>query len=278
MKLKIRKAVLGYIAAGAVLLAAFLYIRFPGEAVTDWVKAAAQARYPGLGLSIGATRPTIPPGVVFENVTAAPDGRPEASLQLNTLKVRPGGLALLGGKLSLIMTAEGYGGRAAGSIDFSRLLSLKGPVTAGMTLQDVRIEKCTWLRDALAHTVTGTLKGAISFTGVAETLKTGTGTIDFTVTGGSYHLLESFLGIEKIDFSKLEGKASIRNGALKITQLTMTGEKLRGSLKGDILLADDFRDSRIDMNGTIDISMQGINRRVTLNIGGTLGNPQTRLM
>jgi len=43
-------------------------------------------------------------------------------------------------------------------------------------------------------------------------LKNGTGSIDFTVTNGSYQLIESFLGIEKIDFSKVEGKAAFGTG------------------------------------------------------------------
>jgi type II secretion system protein N len=176
------------------------------------------------------------------------------------------------------MAAEGYGGEARGSIDFSRLFSLQGPLTAAVTLRNIRIEKCTWLRAALAHQISGTLKGTVSFNGTAEALKNGTGSIDFTLTNGAYQLLENFLGIEKIDFSKVEGKASFRNGALKITQLTLTGEKIRCSLKGDILLADEFRDSRIDMDGTLDILMQNNSRRMTLNISGTIGNPQTRLM
>ncbi len=64
---------------------------------------------------------------------------------------------------------------------------------------------------------------------------------------------------------------------MKITQLTLNGEKLRCSLKGNILLADDFQESQIDLNGTIEIPMQG-NKRVTLTIGGTLGNPKSRFM
>jgi len=278
MKLKINRAIAGYIIAGIVMLCLFLYLRFPGEALTDYVKAAAAARYPQLLLSIDATKPAFPPGMAFENVTTSPDGRPEATLHADSLRVRPGGISLLGGRLSLLMAAEGYGGELRGRIDFSRLFSLRGPVTAGATLRDIRVEKCTWLREALARPITGTLKGTVSFSGQTEALKNGTGSIDFTLTNGAYQLIESFLGIEKIDFSKVEGKASFRNGALKITQLTLTGEKLRCFLKGDILLADDFGDSRIDMSGTIEIPMQNNSRRVTLTISGTIANPQTRFM
>ena len=81
MKLKINRAIVGYVLIGIVMLGLFLYLRFPGQAVTDYVKAAAAARYPQLLLSIEGTRPTFPPGMAFENVTASPGGRPEAALQ-----------------------------------------------------------------------------------------------------------------------------------------------------------------------------------------------------
>jgi type II secretion system protein N len=125
--------------------------------------------------------------------------------------------------------------------------------------------------------VTGTLKGTINLTGTAEALKNGTGTVDFTLTNGTYPLQEPFLGLDKIDYSRAEGKASFRNGALKVTQLTLTGEKLRCSLKGNILLADDFQASKLDLNGTIELPLLG-NKRVTLTIGGTIGNPNSRVI
>ncbi len=118
MRLKINRAILGYIMAGIVMLCVFLYLRFPGEAVTDYVKAAAAARYPQLLLSIDATKPTFPPGMAFANVTASPGGRPEATLHVDSLRIRPGGLSLLGGRLSLLMAAEGYGGEAEGEYRF----------------------------------------------------------------------------------------------------------------------------------------------------------------
>jgi hypothetical protein len=75
----------------------------------------------------------------------------------------------------------------------------------------------------------------------------------------------------------VEGKISFRNGALKITRLALTGEKFRCSLRGNILLAEKIANSRIDMDGTLEVPGQG-NKRVTINVGGTLGNPKTRFM
>ena len=228
-------------------------------------------------LSIDTVRPSFPPGVTLENVTAGFRGRPEATLHADSLSIRPGWLSLLRGRLALLMAAEGYGGEVRGRVDFSNIFSVQGPLSAEVNIREIRIEKCAWLREALARQITGTLKGSASFSGTAEALKNGTGNIDFTLTNGTYQLLESLFGFDRIDFSKVDAKISFRNGALKITGLTLNGEKLRCSLKGNILLADDFRESQIDLNGTIEIPVQG-NKRVTLAISGTLGNPKTRFM
>ena len=276
MRPKNHRTVVGYILAGVAMLILLLYLRFPGGALTETIKAEA-ARYPGLLLSIDTVQPAIPPGITLENVTAGFRGRPEATLHADSLGIRPGWLSLLRGRLALVMAAEGYGGEIRGNIEFANIFSVKGPLSAEMNIREIRIEKCAWLRDALARQITGTLKGSATFSGAAGSLKNGTGNIDFTLTNGSYQLLESLLGFERIDFNKVDAKVSFRNGALKIAGLTLNGEKLRISLKGNILLADDFRESQIDLNGSIELPMQG-NKRVTLAIGGTLGNPKTKFM
>jgi type II secretion system protein N len=277
MKLTMNRAFAGYILVGISMLLVFLYVRFPGEALRGYAEALAAARYPQTVISIDAIRPSLPPGLAFSGITVAFRDRPDPILHADRLSVRPGGLSLLGGRLTILMAAEGYGGEMEGRVDFSRLLSLQGPLSAAVNLRDIRIEKCAWFREAFARQIAGMLKGSVAFSGTTEAMKNGTGTVDFTLTNGTFPLQESFLGMEKIDFSRVEGKASFRNGALKVTQLTLSGEKLRCSLKGNILIADDFQASQIDLNGTIELPLQG-NKRVALTIGGTIGNPKSRIM
>jgi type II secretion system protein N len=277
MRLRINRAIIGYPLAGIAMLLVFLYLRFPGEALTDYVKAAVAAQYPGATLSIDPIRPSFPPGLALANITVGLRNRPDPLLRVDDLTVRPGGLALLRGRLAILAAAAGYGGEVQGQVEFSRLFSLQGPLTAAVDVRDLRIDKWAWLRELFVRQVTGTLKGTITLTGTAEALKNGTGTVDFTLTNGTYPLQEPFLGLDKIDYSRVEGKASFRNGALKVTQLTLTGEKLRCSLKGNILLADDFQASKLDLNGTIELPLLG-NKRVTLTIGGTIGNPNSRVI
>jgi len=277
MKPLLNRAIVGYVLAGFALLFAFLYLRFPGRDLKDGLATAAAARYPGTAWSIKAVRPSFPPGIALSDITAAFGDRPERVLHADGLTVRPAWLSLLRGRFGFVMEGEGYGGAGTGRVDFSRPLSIRGPLSAAMNIRNVRVEKCPWLRDILASQVTGTLNVAADFDGTREALKGGAGNIEFTLTNGVFPLQGGLLGFERIDFSRIEGKMAYKNGALKVNQLTLNGNKLRCSLKGNILLADDFRESRIDLSGTANIAMQG-SRQMTLTITGTIGNPVARLM
>lgn len=279
MKLRMNWAMAGYVFAGIAMLVAFLFLRFPGEAVKDWVKAIGSARYPQMLLSIDTVEPTILPGLALENITAAFEGRPEANLHADRLWVRPGWLSLFRGRFAFVFTAEGYGGTFKGHVDFTDKFVLQKPFNIEGHFRDIRVDKCAWLQNTLARQITGTLKGSVSFSfsGSSETQKNRTGNIECTLTNGTYTLLERFFGFNRIDFSKVDAKISVRNEAIKITGLTVKGEKFDCSMKGNILLAHDILDSQIDLTATVQLPVEK-NKRVTLAITGTLGNPQTRLM
>lgn len=276
MRPRINRAVAGYILAGIAMLILLLYLRFPGERVAETIQAEA-ARYPGLLLSIETVLPAIPPGITLKNVTASFRGRPEATLRADRFGIGPGWLSLLQGRVALALSAEGYGGDLQGQFEFANPFSVRGPITARMNIREIRIEKCAWLREALDGRITGTLKGSATFSGPVESPKSGTGNVDFALANGTFQLLENLLGLDRIDFSKVDGKVSFRNGALKIAGLTLNGDKIRISLKGNILLADVLPESQLDLNGWIEIQGPG-SKRMMLAIGGTLGNPKTKFL
>jgi type II secretion system protein N len=277
MRVKMNRTLVGYALAGIAMLVLFLYFRFPGEAVKAAVKAAAAARYPDLLFSIDAVGPSVPPGLTFSAVTAAFQDSPEATLHADSLRIRPVATSLLKGRLSLLMDAEGYYGTIRGRVDFARPFSVRGPLSAEANIGEIRIEKCAWLQQIIARRITGTLGGTVSVSGAAETPKTWAGSAEFTLTNGTYQLLEGILGFDRIDFSRVEGKISFRNDALKIMRLSLTGEKLRCSLTGNILFAEPVGDSQIDLAVTLEIPGQG-GKRVALAVVGTLGNPKPRFM
>jgi len=278
MKFKINRAFFGYALAGAVMLLFLLYLRFPGAAIRDYIKASAAESCPDMLLMIDAVKPAIPPGIILENLTAVFRKNPEATVRADRLSIAPGWLSMLRGRVSFLATANVYGGEIRGRGAFSEAFSLRGPFSAAAELKWISIEKCAWLQDLFSRKLSGTLQGSVSFDGATTgALKNGSGNLDLTLTNGTYQLLESIFGIDQIIFNSVDLKVDLRNGALRIAGLTVNGEKLRVTLKGNILLADDFKNSRVDLSGSVELQGQG-GRRIPITIGGVMGNPTMKLM
>jgi type II secretion system protein N len=276
-KLRISRGFFGYLLAGIVMLLFFLYLRFPGDAVRDYLKAAVAAHYPEMLFVIDAVGPVVPPGVRLANLTAGLRGRPEATIHADSLTFAPGWLSVLQGRAAVEMSASLYGGEIRGNAELSNAFSLAGPFLATARVEGVRLEKCLLLQDLIARQFSGTLKLAMTANGVAGSLKGAAGKLDATVTNGTYQLLENLGGFDKIVFSRIDLKMELRNGALRISNLTINGDKIRIVLKGNILLADNLKESKIDLTGSMELQGLG-GRRMPLTISGVLGNPTAKLL
>ncbi|MCL2669480.1 MAG: type II secretion system protein GspN, partial [Syntrophaceae bacterium] len=143
--------------------------------------------------------------------------------------------------------------------------------------EEIRIEEIAWLKEPLSSPLTGRLQGTFQYSGEDKTLRSGTGQLDFTMVNGNYLLREPLFGFDRVDFSRIEGKIGYRNGALQLSQLTLTGERLRLAFRGNLLLAEQWPESRLELTGTIQLTDQG-DRQLRVAIDGTVGNPRARLL
>jgi len=276
-KFRITRSFFGYVLAAVLMLLFFLYLRFPGDAVRDYLKAAAGARYPEALFFVDSIAPVIPPGVSFTNITLAFRERPEATLHADSLTFSPGWLKVLQGKAALKASASLYGGEFRGGGEPAKTFSLEGPFSATGRFEGIKLEKCLMLQSSLSRQFSGTLKGAFTASGVGGPLKNVAGKIDASVSNGSYQLLETLAGFDKIAFSRIDLKAELKNGALKVSNITVNGDKLRITLKGNILLADKIAESRMDLTGSLELQGLG-GRRMPITITGVFGKPTMKMM
>jgi type II secretion system protein N len=277
MRIKINRRIVSYVLCGILIMAALLYLRFPSEAVTQYLVSVVSEHQPDTILLIDAVKPTIPPGLSFENIQMGFRDLPEASIHADKLKVRPDYWNFLKGKSSLVIGADMYEGSLKGSVDVAGFIPARGPVHAKMNIQDISIQKFHFITKRIGRQISGKLTGFLTYNGELNNVLTGSGSMEFTLLSGSYPLLENLFGFDKLDFDKVEAAMDLKNGVLKVSKLKLTGEKVRCLLKGDILLKPDVRNSQLEMTCSIEFPGQS-NKKVTLAITGTLGNPATKLM
>jgi len=85
------------------------------------------------------------------------------------------------------------------------------------------------------------------------------------------------MGIDKLDYSRIDGEMTLQNGTLKIVRMKLTGDKFRAELNGDIALnGADLENSPMELLAAIEIpGQQG--KKISLVINGSLGNPTARI-
>ena len=106
----------------------------------------------------------------------------------------------------------------------------------------------------------------------------GSGVMEFTLINGSYPLRESLMGIDRLDFRRVDAQLNLKNGVLTVSRLKLAGDRISGSLSGDITLnRQDVKASPISLTGSFEMAGQG-GQKISLSLGGTIGNPVVKFM
>jgi type II secretion system protein N len=269
MKKKISKGLALYTLVTLIALVFFLYVRFPDQAVRSYLLDTMTERYPAASLSLASVSPSFPPGLKMANVLLSFKDN-QADVRLESLRVRPRLTGYLVGHSSFAMNAVAYGGVMHGRVNFPNLLPDKIPTSAEIKLENLNLEKIACLKERLGRQIGGKLSGVYTYRGSDSQF-------DFNVQNGTYQLVEKISGFDRIDFSRAEGQITLKGGLLKINKLKLTGDKINLSLKGDIVLNSDFKNSEISLTGTMELAAMN-NKKMPLTITGTIGNAKTKYL
>ena len=266
----INKYKLLYVLFTFLVLGFFLDLRFPGKVVQNYLLDTMAERYPEASLSLASVAMSFPPGLKMENLRWGFKDNPEPLLRLELLRVRPRLLGYLTGHASLATNALAYGGTLRGRVDYLHLVPDKIPASAELKFAGLTLDKITYLQERLGRRISGTLSGNFNYQGDSSRL-------GFEIKNGSYQLLDKLMGIDRLDFSQAEGQIELKGGVLKLNSLKLQGDKINCSLKGDIVLNPDFKNSQISLTGTMELAAMG-NRKISLSITGTIGNARTNYL
>ena len=278
MERKQLKSIALYVLYGLVAAIAFLYLLFPGETVRDYLAARIVENRPGALVSIDAVGPVFPPGVKIDNLTIGFRKNVDATLHADAVTARLALGKLFSGRTAVHTRAAAYGGALTAETVFNRFFYFRGASRTDLKIENVRIEKCTYLQDALNREITGRLSATGAFQGKPSQWTNGTGKVRFTLRNGIYGLMEPLAGISSFNFSRIEGEATLGGGTLTVDRLELTADNARCSLKGQIVLdQNDFKNSQLSLNGHVEARGSLGNRKIPYALSGPLGNPQLTL-
>lgn len=278
MKPNTVKTIAGYALFALAALSVFLYLRFPGRDMALYFASSLSDLNPQANLLIGTVKPAFPPGLHLEKISLQTGDRPAALFQADAMTVKPEYSSLLKDRKILLMTASGYGGMMKARLDSDRFLSIPEPVTARVAFDGIDIARNGYLKERLDRQVTGKLKGTLNFSGSMKDVRGGSGVMELTLLDGSYPLRESLMGIDRLDFRRVDAQLNLKNGVLTVSRLKLAGDRISGSLSGDITLnRQDIKASPISLTGSFELAGQG-GQKISLSLGGTIGNPVVKFM
>ena len=257
---------LAYTIYGMLITAAFLYLLFPSDSAGRYIKSIVTGSNQDIVFSFDSVKPCFPPGISLHDLSVSFKNKPGSTIRADVAKVRPALLDFLSGKRILLLNADAYEGHIKADIGFADRFSGKSHVRVNTTLDKINIGKCAYIKAATGRQIDGRLDGTLLYNG-----SRGTGSVRFTLLNGNIQLLKSIFDFDGLAFDKVEAELTLKNRALKIIRLDITGKQLSGSFTGNIFLDMDIMQSRLAIKG--DLKIPALDRKVSTTLNGTVSRP-----
>lgn len=258
---------------GVMITALFLYILFPSDIVKSRLESGVSS--PDFNLNIASVRPSLPLGIKLINPVIGYMARKDTLFQGETLDIQPNWLSFFGKRTYINLSGRAYGGNYDGRIGLISRDKSFPPPEGKLNFQNIDLSRYGFLQTKLGREITGKARGTIYYDNASDNLQSMVGTIELFLAKGSYSLAEPFLGLNRIEYERGEIKAKLNNGTLLIEKLEIFSPQINCSLKGEVNLAVNLEQSRLNLTGVLEIISKN-KMKTNVTIGGTLANPVSR--
>lgn len=269
MKILKRKT-LWYILYGILITIMFLYALFPADIAKTRMEDAVNAS--GFHLKTDSLRSSIPLGLKMKNVTLSSSSSQDVYFQGDLLDLQFNPLSFFRQRKHISLSGKAYGGNFSGRFGLASLSKVFPLQEGNLTIQDIDLSQYAYFKKLMGRDITGKASGNWMFNKSAD--RGSSGSINLHINKGTSSLAEPFLGLSRIDFNHGEIKAILENDRVKLEKMEFFGSQLDFLLSGDIMLADDFRNSSLNLSGEMIIADKKV--KMKISIGGTLANPVVR--
>ena len=257
---------------GIFITLVFLYLLFPSEMVKNRLEDSINAG--DIIVKSESLHPALPLGIKLKNVTISSASQESVLFQGELLDLQYNLLSFFRKNFYIGFTGLAYEGSFDGRVGLVSLTKVYPPVEVILNFENIDIGKYSLFKGYPGKSFTGRARGTLTYI-TDEATRSASGTLTLFFKKGSYPLAEPFLGVTKIDFDRGEIQAQLKNGILKLEKIETFGPQVNCFLKGEITPAADFKNSQLNLNGTIEIlGKDKVIMKVT--IGGTLANPAIR--
>lgn len=268
----LKKKALWFTLYGIFITLVFLYLLFPSDIAKGALEKAVNSS--DFILKAGSLKPSLPCGFKMKDFTLSSGSSAVTFFQGDLLDVQFNPVNFFQKNKNIGLGGKAYGGKFSGRFNLASFSRVYPPPEGNLKFENIDLGKYVFLKTLLGKEITGKANGNGAYTVRNSADGNFSGTISLLLAKGSYPLAEPFLGLNRIDFDRGEIKAQLESGTLRLEKLHISGQQIDCSLSGDILLADVFKNSRLNLKGEMIISDRKV--RMNITIEGTLANPSLR--
>lgn len=277
-----------YVAYSVAVVVFFLLVLFPSQPLQQMVIEQMALAQPDIELQTGKVRLVFPPGLKLAPVSIAYAGIPV--LRMDQVQLIPSIFSLLSQtKLVGIRGAIGSGelrGQAALIQDAKR-----PQAKMTLNLNHIPIEMLTVAKQWPQYQPSGEINAFIDY----DSRRSGAGgaSVNLEATMASVALNPPLMGLERLEFSRIDSEITLTPRMMQIKHLTATGLQFEGKITGSVIFRQPLGNSRVTLSCTVKpqpafvaehkndligglLASQTVQQRgMVFRISGTLDNPKT---
>jgi type II secretion system protein N len=284
----------GYILYVALVTIILLYFLFPVGEVEEFVDNSVSRVSPRLSFTADRIGPWLPPGLRFVGPKIhVIDKSQSPYLRLDVFYIGPQVLNMLTGGNGFRFNGQAYNGEINGWLEEDKS---QGGFAGEINFRDLDLASHDILGKELAYKIIGTANGNIIFNRESQDPEDLSGNAAFRLSDGKLQLMEPIFGIGSVDMKNVVFDLELNNRQVNFVKAELAGSEIKGSVSGSIQLQRDFKQSRLNLKGTLEPLaefyknnpgirelLKNMKKRVRrgqylFSITGTLADPRFKLL
>jgi type II secretion system protein N len=239
---------LGYGLFALLIAAGSLYWLFPATEVLGYMNSSMKNNQPDFSFAAAELKPWLPLRLRAKNFMVAKAPIESPVFKADTLVAGQRIFDFLRGRSVYEVEGSAYNGEFSGWLrtrpGTGRILE------AEFGVHEIDLAAFEYLSVLFGRHLNGILAGSVLLKS-EKTLLDGTGKMLLSVTDGRVEFLQPLFGLHEVPFKEVTFEGDLAGGRVHMN-VRLQGPDWRGELSGAVRLAADIRQSRLDLQGTIE--------------------------
>lgn len=265
----------------------FAYFLFPSAEVAGHLAVRLEQAIPGVEISIGDVKPSLPPGLKLTDMAVYFKNDPVVDAA--SLTVYPGISSLWGDDLVLHFSCDAFDGEISGDARVGK--DQPGLRSVDVKLDGLQLADVTALKRWVPHNLNGGITGSLVW---QQESNGRSGQLNLRLVDGGVEFVHPVYGLDQVNFSAVEAGLQLKNAMVTIDRFAAKGPDLAANITGSVLVRTPPDSSVLNISGEMTphaVFLDKLRKKVPIDallknkggsgipfrIGGTPRNPKFSL-